>query len=150
MDNHFNPSVSIEQFAAYLDGNLPENVMCQISSLIENDKALKSILDVSEQVDASLEDYASGGLQVPEELLTLDFELPGIHDTSVSLDMLPTDGGLMPDVAICAEEPHFMEDNNSNEHLDRDDSDINNQDYSNEGDSDDFSEFDQTQMSLDE
>ena len=43
-----------------------------------------------------------------------------------------------------------MEDNNSNEHLDRDDSDINNQDYSSEGNSDDFSEFDQTQISLDE
>ena len=149
MDKHFNPSVNVEKFAAYLEGNLPENEMQQISTLIENDDALKSILDVSEQVDASLEDYASCGLQIPEELLTLDFELPGIHDTSVSLDMAPTDDMLMADVAICADEPNFME-NNSNEHLDRDDSDINNQDYSNEGNSDGFSNFDHAQISPDE
>lgn len=149
MGNHFNPSVSIEKFAAYLDGNLSEGEMLQISSLIENDEALKNILDVSEQVNASLEDYASCGLQIPEELLTLDFKLPDIHDASVSLDMAPTNSGLMPDVSICAEEPYFME-NNSNEHLYRDDSDINNQDYYNGTNSDDFSEFDQTQISLDE
>lgn len=149
MDNHFNPPVSIEKFAAYIEGNLPEDEMRQISSLIANDDALKSILDVSEQVDASLGDYASCGLQIPEELLTLDFELPGIHDTSVSLDMASTDDMLMADVAICADEPNFMEDN-SNDHLDRDDFGINNQDYSNEGNSDDFSNFDNAQISLDE
>lgn len=34
MDKHFNPTVSIEKFAAFLDGNLPENEMQQISSLV--------------------------------------------------------------------------------------------------------------------
>lgn len=147
MDNHFNPSVSIEKFAAYLDGNLPEDEMQRISSLIENDNVLKSILDVSEQIDASLEEYSSNGLQIPEYIINLDFELPDTNDTFVPLDTAPTDGMLMPDIATYTDEPLFTEGNN---HLYTENSDINNQDYSNEGNSDDFSEFDQTQISLDE
>lgn len=149
MDKHFNPSVNVEKFAAYLEGNLPENEMQQISTLIENDDALKSILDVSEQVDASLEDYASCGLQIPEELLTLDFELPNTNDTFVPLDTAPTDGILMPDIAAYTDEPLFTEDN-SNDHLYTGNSDINSQDYSNKDNSDDFSNFDHAQISLDE
>lgn len=147
MDNHFNPSVSIEQFAAYLDGNLPENEMQRISLQIENDEALKSILDISEQVDSSMEKYSSSGLEIPEELVNLDFELPNMHDTLVPLDIASAD--LIPDVAACAEDFHFVGEH-SNEHLYTDNSDISNQDYSGEDNSDDFSDLDNTQISLDE
>lgn len=149
MDNHFNPSLSIEKFAAYLERNLPESEMLQISSLIENDDALKSILDVSEQVDASLEEYSSNGFQIPEELVNLDFELPSINDRFIPLETVLVDGILVPDVVVCAEEPLFIE-GSYNDHLNTDVPDINKSDYSNEGNSDDFSEFDQTQISLDE
>ena len=141
--------LNVEKFAAYLEGNLPENEMQQISTLIENDDALKSILDVSEQVDASLEDYASCGLQIPEELLTLDFELPNTNDTFVPLDTAPTDGILMSDIAAYTDEPLFTEDN-SNNHLYTENSDINNQDYSNKDNSDDFLDLNNAQISLDE
>lgn len=81
MDKHFNPTVSIEKFAAFLDGNLPENEMQQISSLIQNDDALKSIYEVSENIDTSLNEYTSNGIQIPDEILNLDFDLPTIDDT---------------------------------------------------------------------
>lgn len=149
MDNHFNPSVSIEKFAAYLDGNLPEDEMQRISSLIENDNALKSILGVSEQIDASLEEYSSNGLQIPEDIINLDFELPDTNDTFVPLDSAPTDGMLMPDITTYTEDPLFTE-GISNDHLHTEDSDINNQDYSNKDNSDDFSDLNNTQISLDE
>lgn len=147
MDKHFNPSISIEKFAAYLDGNLPEDEMQRISSLTENDNTLKSILDVSEQIDASLEEYSSNGLQIPEDIINWDFELPDMNDTFVPLDTTPTDGMLMPDIATYTDEPLFTEGNN---HLYTENSDINNQDYSNKDNSDDFSDLNNAQISLDE
>lgn len=147
MDKHFNPSISIEKFAAYLDGNLLEDEMQRISSLIENDNTLKSILDVAEQIDASLEEYSSNGLQIPEDIINWDFELPDMNDTFVPLDTTPTDGMLMPDIATYTDEPLFTEGNN---HLYTENSDINNQDYSNKDNSDDFSDLNNAQISLDE
>lgn len=150
MDSHFKPSVSIEKFAAYLDGNLPESEMRRVASLIENDDALKSILDVSEQVDASLEDYSSDGMQIPEDIVNLNFELPCINDPSAPLDMVPIDGALMlDDVVACTEEP-FVIDSDSNDHLYANDSSIDNQNYSDDCNMDDCSELDNTQITLDD
>ena len=55
----------------------------------------------------------------------------------------------MSDIATYTDEPLFTEDN-SNNHLYTENSDINSQDYSNMDNSDDFSNFDHAQISLDE
>lgn len=145
MDNRFNPSISVEKFAAYLEGNLPEDEMLRISSLIENDDALKSIFDVSEQVDMSLEEYSSNIFQVPEDIVNMDFELPYINNTFKPLDMDSTNGIFTSDTVACSE----IEDN-SNECLYMNDSDTANKDYSNVSNTDDYSDMDNTQIPLDD
>lgn len=145
MDNRFNPSISVEKFAAYLEGNLPEDEMLRISSLIENDDSLKSIFDVSEQVDMSLEEYSSNIFQVPEDIVNMDFELPYINNTFKPLDMDSTNGIFTSDTVACSE----IEDN-SNECLYMNDSDTAKKDYSNVSNTDDYSDMDNTQIPFDD
>lgn len=149
MGNHFNPSVSIEKFAAYLDGNLPEDEMLQISSLIKNDETLKSIFDVSKQVDMSLEEYSFNGLQIPEEIVSLDFDLPNINNTSVPLDMSSIGDVLTPDIFACSDESLFVEDNSS-DCPNINDSDISHKDYFNDDNIYNSPDIDNTQITFDE
>lgn len=149
MGNHFNPSVSIEKFAAYLDGNLPEDEMLQISSLIKNDEMFKSIFDISEQIDMSLEEYSSNGLQVPEEIVSMDFDLPSINNTFSPLDMDSIGDVLKPDIVACSGESMLVEDNSSDRPC-INDSDIYHKGYSNDDNIDNLSDIDNTQITLDE
>ena len=50
MNKHFNPAISEEKFAAWLDGMLPQDEMNQISALINNDMDYQSLLGVSDDV----------------------------------------------------------------------------------------------------
>ena len=43
MHKDFEPPISIEEFAAYLDGNLSDDEMQRVSSEIENDEAMQDI-----------------------------------------------------------------------------------------------------------
>ena len=78
MSKHSLPS--IEQFAAYLDGNLPQSEMQQFSQLAEHDNTLHQLLDASSLVDSTLAGFSDSDLQLPPEIVGSDFELPGIDD----------------------------------------------------------------------
>ena len=78
MSKHSLPS--IEQFAAYLDGNLPQSEMQQFSQLAEHDSALNQLLDASSMVDSTLAGFSDSDLQLPPEMVGSDFELPEIDD----------------------------------------------------------------------
>ena len=41
--------VSIEEFAAYLDGNLSDDEMQRIDSVIENDESMQGVMENKEQ-----------------------------------------------------------------------------------------------------
>ena len=149
MDKHFNPTVSIEKVAAFLDGNLPENEMQQISSLIQNDDALKSIYEVSENIDTSLNEYTSNGIQIPDEILNLDFDLPTIDDTYHPSNEFMFDSMSSLEIAACAEK--FQSDEDENEHLYQDDYHTDNQDFSNSyNNEDDSTDKDNSQITLDD
>ena len=74
------PPVSIEEFAAYLDGNLSDNDMQRVSSVIENNEALHDIVLNCQSVDESLSDYEPLELVLPDELVSLDFDIPQFDD----------------------------------------------------------------------
>lgn len=77
MDKHILPS--IEQFAAYLDGNLSESEMKQMSELVERNPLLNQLFDANTIVDDTIARYTDADIQLPQEIANLDFELPGIE-----------------------------------------------------------------------
>lgn len=109
MDKHFNPSISIEKFAAFLDGNLPQDEMQNISSTIEHDEALKAILDTSNMIDTTLENDISDDVQIPDEIANLEFDLPNLTENSVDFDMFHIDD--TPDVSMCADDYSYSDTN---------------------------------------
>lgn len=75
---------SVEQFAAYLDGNLSQNDMILFSQMAEQNNVLHKLLDASSEVDNTLADFIESDLQLPSEIMGLDFELPAIPAEGVS------------------------------------------------------------------
>lgn len=97
MFNHTIPS--IEEFAAFLDGNLSQNEMHQFSQFVEHDETLHQLLDANSVVDDTLNGFTDAELQLPSDLLGVDFELPTIPSeevsTLVSLSPEPVDDMLV-------------------------------------------------------
>lgn len=106
MDKWMLPSV--EQFAAFLDGNLSQDEMQQISRLAERNESLHQLLDASDMIESTVSGYTESDLQLPPELVGLDFEIPALsgecafQDVELSPDMF--DNGLVADVAACSDE----------------------------------------------
>ena len=71
---------SIEQFAAYLDGNLSQSEMQQFSQMAEHDGVLHQLLDASSAVDDTIAGYTDADLQLPNEIVGSDFELPDVDN----------------------------------------------------------------------
>lgn len=97
MFNHTIPS--IEEFAAFLDGNLSQSEMHQFSQFVEHDETLHQLLDANSVVDDTLNGFTDAELQLPSDLLGVDFELPTIPSeevsTLVSLSPEPVDDMLV-------------------------------------------------------
>lgn len=69
--------VSIEKFAAFLDGNLGEFEMAEVQSLISNSEALQEISAVESLVSESAQSFSNDSvIQIPE--VSNDFEIPEI------------------------------------------------------------------------
>lgn len=111
---------SIEQFAAYLDGNLSQSDMQQFSQLAEHDGVLHQLLDASSVVDSTLAGFSDSDLQLPPEIVGSDFELPTIPAEGIS-PLVTLRPELMDDMlvaaATCADEDISMSsDVNPEEH----------------------------------
>lgn len=68
--------VSIEEFAAYLDGNLTDDEMQRVSSVIDNDDTMQGVMDSMEQSELTLAEYGQEDMQLPEELCREMFHMP--------------------------------------------------------------------------
>lgn len=71
-------NISIEQFAAFLDGNLPEEDMQQVALSIDADKELSGILADAMQVDESVDEYMNHPDALQADIQNMDFDLPVI------------------------------------------------------------------------
>lgn len=78
MDKLFNSGISIEEMAAFLDGNLSASDMQKMSSLIEKDDSLKEIIELSDQIDDNLINESSDTFDIPFDILSTEFQLPEI------------------------------------------------------------------------
>ena len=110
---------SIEQFAAYLDGNLSQSEMQQFSQLAEQDSVLHQLLDASSVIDDTLAGFTDSDLQLPPEIVSSDFELPTIPAEGISplvtLSPEPMDDMLVAAAACADEDISMFSDVNSEE-----------------------------------
>lgn len=97
MHKDFVPPISIEEFAAYLDGNLSDGEMQRVSSVIENDEVMQDIAVDNQSIEDALSNCESPEFILPDELISLDFEIPKFDD-SMNFDNAWED----LDVAACA------------------------------------------------
>ena len=68
--------LSIEEFAAYMDGNLTDDEMQRVSSVIEYDDTMQGIMDRMEQSELTLAEYGQEDRQLPEDIADDEFDLP--------------------------------------------------------------------------
>ena len=110
---------SIEQFAAYLDGNLSQSEMQQFSQMAEHDGALHQLLDASSVVDNTIAGFTDSDLQLPPEIVGSDFELPTIPAEGISplvtLSPEPMDDVLVA-AAACADDISMFSDVTHDDH----------------------------------
>lgn len=115
MDKHFNPDISIEKMAAFLDGNLSDVEMQNMSDLIGGDDSLKNIMDANSIVDNNLSVYSSGDSLLPQELQSLEFDIPAIDGLAhqlVTLSPEPLmDDQMLPNELLVENNPvhHLMD-----------------------------------------
>ena len=108
MDNLFNSGISIEKMAAFLDGNLSKSEMQGISSMIDADASLQKFMDANSVIDESISAFSLSDMGLPQELQTLDFELPSLDgDFHGLVTLSPEPSHLLDDmmVAACANAP---------------------------------------------
>lgn len=92
--------------AAYLDGNLSASEMQGISSLIDNDTSLQLFMDASSVIDELISAFSMSDIELPQELQTLNFDLPSLDGdfhglVTLSPEPLPFPDNMM--VAACAD-----------------------------------------------
>lgn len=77
MSDQYNPVITEETFAAWLDGTLSyehENLFLEFCS---NNKELQDLLDANDQIDEDYENMIDVGYDLPYEFNS-DFEIPSI------------------------------------------------------------------------
>lgn len=103
MHKDFLPPVSIEEFAAYLDGNLTQEETLKIDNLVSSDNNMDAIRQTLCQVDNDVDLFYESDCPLPEEIANWDFELPDVGNPSSF--QLPF-GMEEPNASVC---PSFMD-----------------------------------------
>lgn len=76
MHNSFRSDISLEKLAAYLDGNLSSEEMRMVSEKIRHDFELDEQVAMEDEIDAMMAACEAKDVELPEELLADDFEIP--------------------------------------------------------------------------
>lgn len=74
------PHISIEKYAAYLDGNLPDEEMQQMEAFIDTDADMQAVLEADSNVGADLDLDLLENEPIPCETELPSFELPMIDE----------------------------------------------------------------------
>ncbi len=85
MDKTILSSISIEKFAAFLDGNLLQEEMDVISQLAEQENTLHQLLNASSVIDDTIASYTEADLLLPPEITGSSFEIPDITNDDISM-----------------------------------------------------------------
>ena len=101
MDKYL-PPISIEKFAAYLDGNLSQDEIENVSSLANEDDSIKELLKANNIIEDTLSSYKDKDLKLPDEIESMSFEIPKIQSNTHSFISLSPESFSYSDVAACA------------------------------------------------
>lgn len=74
--------ISIEQFAAFLDGNLSEEEAAAVEVAIDGNGQLSGILDDAMNIEDYMDFQPESAFELPEEIASMDFELPVIEGSN--------------------------------------------------------------------
>ena len=102
MYHELNFPVSVEEFAAYLDGNLSEREMSRVGSIIHKDSSMQELLEASQLVSDTMDSYSAIDLELPEEISNLDFDLPELENIG--------DFNVVTDIFSENTNPYYQED----------------------------------------
>ena len=79
-------AMNIERFAAFLDGNLSQEEIQDVTQMISSDEKLRELYNVNKDVDDTIASYKECDLELPEEIMDMDFSVPDVSaGTSNSL-----------------------------------------------------------------
>lgn len=81
MDKH--SFLSIEKLAAFIDGNLTQDKMTQISQLADDNFELHRMLEANGVVDNAISSFDEHDLQLPDEIIGDDFKIPDIENVDL-------------------------------------------------------------------
>ena len=73
-------SLSIEKLAAFMDGNLTQDEMTQISKLADDNFELHQMLEANDVIDNEIASYDGQDMQLPDEIIGEDFRIPDIEN----------------------------------------------------------------------
>lgn len=76
MHDPFRSDINLEKLAAYLDGNLSSEEMRMVSEKIRHDFELDEQVAMEDEIDAMMAACEAKDVELPEELLADDFEIP--------------------------------------------------------------------------
>ena len=120
MDKEFMPPLSIEEFAAYLDGNLSEDEMNRIDALVSTNPEMEELVDIADEVDEDVQIYMQDEFAYEADVTALDdsdFDIPNL-DADIT-PSIGSDSSEYRDVACAADEttdiPEISSFNNDDE-----------------------------------
>lgn len=73
-------SLSIEKLAAFMDGNLTQDEMTQISKLADDNLELHQMLEANDVIDNEIASFEEHDLHLPNEIFGADFRIPDIDN----------------------------------------------------------------------
>lgn len=83
MDKEFMLPLSIEEFAAYLDGNLSEDEMNRIDALVSTNPEMEELVDIADEVDEDVQIYMQDEFAFEADVTALedsDFDIPNLDE----------------------------------------------------------------------
>lgn len=81
------PHISIEKYAAYLDGNLPDDEMRQMEAFIENDEDMQEFLEADGLVNENMDVFSVNNATISNEMDLLTIDVPTL-DAKLSPEQL--------------------------------------------------------------
>lgn len=91
-----NTNMSIEQLAAYFDGNLTMDDSQIVSAAINQDAILQDIVSANDAIEETMRYSSMDELSIPNEIMCMDFELPQL-DTNLNSCESQSNAQIFPD-----------------------------------------------------
>lgn len=119
-NTNVNNNISIEQFAAFLDGNLPSDEMTAVAAVIDQNQELSDIIGETMIVDDAIELILQQPNEVVDELTDADWimpEIPGLTEADDTVVLRTVESEDVVLVATTEEYPIHVEDGTNTDDL---------------------------------